>query len=56
MILLESNSAFHAMALNWILHARRLGIRNYLVVALDDAEYQTLVALQEPVHYDNSTR
>lgn len=45
----EVNSGYHAMMTNWLLHVKKAGIKNYLLVALDRFEFQALQKAGEPV-------
>ena len=52
--ILEANEAHADLMLNWLLHARRLQLGGFVVVALDEAVYLQLQALHMPCFYDSN--
>lgn len=50
--ILEANEAHADLLLNWLLHARRLRLGGFVVVALDEAIHGQLQALEMPCFYD----
>ena len=50
--ILEANEAHADLMLNWLLHARRLRLGGFVVVALDEVIHSQLQALEMPCFYD----
>ena len=48
-MLVEANSGFHPMLISWLEHIKISNITSYLIVALDQEEYDKLCSMGEPV-------
>jgi hypothetical protein len=48
-MLVEANSGFHPMLISWLAHIKQSMITSYLIVALDQKEYDLLCSMGEPV-------